>query len=98
MNKCTGIDHRHNKWPLGQRVGTHINSWYVEGKVNKHGPELKHSCWVAFDVVVDKRDGNGARFCHIIPFRCMKKLHPIIPRTKKPWYKTGIYAASWRRG
>lgn len=64
---------RHRKWPLGTEVRTKTPVGYLQGKVFKHWRkgEVPHGATVEFSVLVDMGDGNGARFCHEIPFRAM---------------------------
>ncbi len=84
-----GIDHRHCKWPLGMTVMVKTPGGYMQGKVNRHQKtdrRCRHGCDIAFEVVVDLGDRNGSRFCHHIPFRCIKPVGPV-KRPSMPWYK-----------
>ncbi|WP_454727743.1 MULTISPECIES: hypothetical protein [Cupriavidus] len=65
---------RHRKWPLGTVVHIKTPAGYLQGKVFKHWckGEVAHGATVEFPSLVDKGDGNGARYCHEIPFRSMR--------------------------
>lgn len=66
---------KHRKWPLGQRVATLTPQGYLVGKINKHDRHYGGCCAVDFAPnTVDMGDANGARFCHVIPFRNLKKV------------------------
>jgi hypothetical protein len=66
---------RHRKWPLGTKVCTLTPAGYLEGRVFKHWQkgEVAAGCSVEFPVCVDMEDANGARFCHVISFRNLRK-------------------------
>lgn len=84
-----GIDHRHCKWSLGTRVATLTPEGYLEGKICRHEKHRKHGCDIEFSSVVDMGTANGARFCHFIPFRSLRRLDPSALRQSVPWYKSG---------
>lgn len=85
-----GIDHRHCKWPLGTQVLVRTPQGYLRGTINRHQTAVRcrHGCDVAFEEIVDLGDGNGARYCHHIPFRSMRRVNPLTVRPKRPWYKS----------
>jgi hypothetical protein len=70
------MDRKHRRWPLGTPVAANTPAGYLTGIVFKHWRknETPHGATVLFPEVVDMGDANGARFCHIVPFRNMRKL------------------------
>jgi hypothetical protein len=84
-----GIDHRHCKWPLGTEVWALTPNGYLKGRVNRHTRQEPDHCDVAFDQVVDMGNSNGSRFCHVFPFRSLRRAEPQASRPAKPWYKEG---------
>ena len=70
---------RHRKWPLGTKVIANTPIGRIEGKVGKHWRdyEVAAGCTVDFHPhLIDLGDANGERFCHVIPFRNLKKIKP----------------------
>lgn len=67
---------RHRKWPLGTVVSVLTPQGYLVGRVFKHWrkDEVAHGATVDFPYCVDMGDANGLRFCHVIPFRSMRKM------------------------
>jgi len=75
---------KHRKWPLGTTVMVMTPAGYLRGRISKHWrrTENHHGATVEFPEVVDMGDANGARYCHVIPFRSMKPV-PVTGVTKK---------------
>lgn len=67
---------RHRRWPLGTRVCASTPLGPLEGVISKHWRKYERGdrCSVDFKRPFDFGDGNGARYAHDIPFRCLKKL------------------------
>jgi hypothetical protein len=68
------FNRKHRKWPLGMPVLVKTPAGYLRGRIFKHWriDENEHGASVEFPGIVDMGDANGARYCHEIPFRCMK--------------------------
>jgi len=84
-----GIDRRHCKWPLGTEVKVLTVTGYLTGKINRHTQENPNECGVCFDEVVDMGTLNGVRYCHPVPFSCIKSVNRV--KLKLPWYKDYPY-------
>lgn len=73
---ASDLDRKHRKWPLGTPVAVKTPAGYLRGRVVKHWRkgEVQHGASVEFPQIVDMEDANGARYCHVIPFRSMKPI------------------------
>jgi len=71
---------KHRKWPLGMTVMVKTPAGYQQGRIFKHWriDENEHGASVEFPSVVDMGDANGVRYCHEIPFRCMKPVRKVV--------------------
>jgi hypothetical protein len=73
------MTNKHRRWPLGAPVFAATPVGVLRGTVMKHwrSTEYPHGCSVEFATVVDLGDANGARFGHVIPFRCLCKVRGL---------------------
>lgn len=71
---------RHRKWPLGTEVIANTPIGRLPGRVHKHWrlEEVAAGCSIEFfgymPEPVDLGDANGARWCHVISFRNLKRV------------------------
>lgn len=70
------MEAKHRRWPLGTTVEANTPIGVTVGKVSKHwrSDEVPHGCSIAFPHPVDLGDANGRRFCHVLPFRNLRKV------------------------
>lgn len=70
------ITRKHRDWPIGTTVSTLTPQGYLSGHVSKHWrkSEYPHGCSIDFGQIVDMGDANSPRYCHVIPFRNLRKI------------------------
>jgi len=89
---------KHRKWPLGTRVMVKTPEGYLAGRLFKHWrvDEVPHGATIEFDQLVNMGDANGARFCHVIPFRSLKPVFRPLPYGRTGGGRVVKAPAGWR--